>query len=73
MIDSHTGVGMEAIEGLRFLASLPLAGTGRTKGGEKTQPFNRFHSRLFTILLQNKERIILSQLEKMFFRHEIKD
>ena len=43
-----TGVGMEAIEGLHFLASLPLAGTGRTKGGEKTQPFNRFHSRLFT-------------------------
>ena len=39
---------MEAIEGLRFLASLPLAGTGRTKGGEKTQPFNHFHSRLFT-------------------------
>ena len=38
---------MEAIEGLRFLASLPLAGTGRTEGGEKTQPFNRFHSRLF--------------------------
>ena len=41
---------MEAIEGLRFLASLPLAGTGRTEGGEKTQPFNRFHSRLFTPL-----------------------
>ena len=41
------GVGMEAIEGLRFLASLPLAGTGWTEGGEKTQPFNRFHSRLF--------------------------
>ena len=39
---------MEAIEGLRFLASLPLAGIGRTEGGEKTQPFNRFHSRLFT-------------------------
>ena len=44
----RTGVGMEAIEGLRFLASLPLAGTGRTEGGEKTQPFYRFHSRLFT-------------------------
>ena len=40
-----------AIEGLRFLASLPLAGTGRTEGGEKTQPFNRFHSRLFIRLL----------------------
>ena len=39
-----TGVGMEAIEGLRFLSSLPLAGTGQTEGGEKTQPFNRFHS-----------------------------
>ena len=36
-----------AIEGLRFLASLHLAGTGQTEGGEKTQPFNRFHSRLF--------------------------
>ena len=43
-----TGVGMEVIERLRFLASLPPAGTGRTKGGEKTQPFKRFHSRLFT-------------------------
>ena len=42
-----TGVGMEVIEGLRFLASLPLAGTGRNEGGEKTQPFKRFHSRLF--------------------------
>ena len=39
---------MEAIEVFRFLTSLPLASTGRTKGGEKTQPFNRFHSRLFT-------------------------
>ena len=29
-------VGREAIEGLRFLASLPLAGAGH----EKTQPFN---------------------------------
>ena len=37
-------VGREAIEGLRFLASLPLAGTGR----EKMQPFNWLHSRLFT-------------------------
>ena len=45
----NTGVGMEAIEGLRFLVSLPLAGTGRTEGGEKTQPFNRFYSRLFTL------------------------
>ena len=41
-------MGMEVIEGLRFLASLPLAGTGRTEGGEKTQPFNRLHSLLFT-------------------------
>ena len=38
---------MEAIEGLRFLASLPLAGTGRTEGGKKMQPFHRFHSCLF--------------------------
>ena len=37
-------VGREAIEGLRFLASLPLAGAGR----KKTQPFNCFHSRLFS-------------------------
>ena len=42
-----TGVEMEVIEGLRFLASLLFAGTGRTEGGEKTQPFKRFHSRLF--------------------------
>ena len=40
---------MEAIEGLRFLASLPLASTGRTEGGQKTQPFNRFHSCLFRL------------------------
>ena len=25
-----------------------MSGTGQTEGGEKTQPFNRFHSRLFT-------------------------
>ena len=43
----YTGVGMDAIESLRFVASLPLAGTGRTEGGEKTQPFNRFQSLLF--------------------------
>ena len=41
---------MEAIEGLRFLASLPLVSTGRTEGSNKTQPFNRFHSRLFKAL-----------------------
>ena len=40
-----TGVGMEVIEGLRF-----LAGTGRTEGGQKTQPFKRFHSRLFSTI-----------------------
>ena len=42
-------MGREAIERLRFLASLPLAGAGR----EKTQPFmkafNCFHSRLFIL------------------------
>ena len=36
--------GMEAIERLRFLASFGLPSTGKIKGGEKTQPFNRFHS-----------------------------
>ena len=36
-------VGREAIEGLRFLASLPRASAGR----EKMQPFNWIHSRLF--------------------------
>ena len=36
---------MEAIEGLCFLASLPLAGTGHTKGGEKTQPCSQFIGR----------------------------
>ena len=37
---------MEAIERLRFLASFgpPVPGTGKRKGGEKTQTFNRFHS-----------------------------
>ena len=40
------GVGSEAIEWLRFLASLSLAGTRRKEGGEKTQHFNRFQSRL---------------------------
>ena len=44
---------MEAIEGLCFPASLPLAGTGRTEGGKKTQPFNRFHSRLFIVMWCN--------------------
>ena len=39
-------MGWEVMEGLRFLASLPLAGTGQREGGEKTQPFNRFQSRL---------------------------
>ena len=43
-VESCNAVGREAIEGLRFLASLPLAGAGR----EKTQPFNWIHSRLFT-------------------------
>ena len=39
-------MGLEVIERLRFLDSLPLAGTGQREGGEKTQPFNRFQSRL---------------------------
>ena len=38
--------GLEVIERLHFLASLPLAGTGQRQGGEKTQPFNRFQPRL---------------------------
>ena len=42
----YNAVGREAIEGLRFLAPLPLAGAGR----EKTQPFNWIHSRLFIIV-----------------------
>ena len=40
----HQQTGMEAIEGLRFLASFGPPGTGKRKGGEKKQPFNRFHS-----------------------------
>ena len=44
-------MGIEATEGLHFLASLPLAGTGRTEGGEKTQHFKRFHSRLFSFFI----------------------
>ena len=43
---NFNGVGSDAIERLRVLASLPLAGTGQRKGGEKTQPFNRLQSRL---------------------------
>ena len=58
----RTGVGIDAIEGLRFLASLPLAGTGRTEGGEKTQPFNRFHSRLFIYKLHVKALKTLGQI-----------
>ena len=41
-------VGSDAIERLHFVASLPLASTGQREGGEKTQPFNRFQSRLGT-------------------------
>ena len=55
-----TGVGMEAIEGLRFLASLPLASTGRTEGGKKTQPFKRFHSRLLRIFWDSNHGIKIS-------------
>ena len=36
---------MEAIEGLRFFASFGPPGTGKRKGGEKTQPFDRFPPR----------------------------
>ena len=42
----YNEMGWEAIERLRFLASLPLAGTGQREGGKKKQPFNRFQSRL---------------------------
>ena len=35
---------MEAIERLRFLSSFGLPITGKRKGGQKMQPFNRFHS-----------------------------
>ena len=41
---SYKQTGMEAIEGLRFLASFDPLGTGKRKRGEKTQPFHRFHS-----------------------------
>ena len=51
------GVGSEAIERLRFLTSLPLAGTGQREGGEKTQPFNRFQSRLgITLVPLNRSK-----------------
>ena len=36
--------GMEAIEGLHFLVPFGPPGTAKRKGGEKMQPFNRFHS-----------------------------
>ena len=55
---------MEVIEGLRFLASLPLAVTGRTEGGEKTQPFNRFHSHPGT----DREKVV-AQILKSFHNH----
>ena len=42
----YNEMGWEAIERLCFLASLPLAGTGQKERGKKTQPFNRFQSRL---------------------------
>ena len=41
-------MGREAFEGFRFLASFDPPGTGRTEGPEKTQPFKRIHSRVFT-------------------------
>ena len=40
----HKQTGMEAIERLRFLASFGPPSTSKRKGGEKTQPFNCFHS-----------------------------
>ena len=55
---------MEAIEGLRFLASYSLAGTGRTEGGEKTQPFNRFHSRLFISAVRQCNQSDLQRLSQ---------
>ena len=44
VVTATNAMGREAIEGLRFLASLPRTCAGR----EKTQPFNWIHSRLFT-------------------------
>ena len=44
-----TKTGLEVIERLGFLASFPLPSTGKTEGGEKTQPFNHFQSRLGTL------------------------
>ena len=66
--ERSTGLGMEAIEGLRFLASLPLAGTGRTEGGEKTQPFKRFHSHLFTHIVFNPE-VHVHQVSCVFYAY----
>ena len=45
-------LGMEAFERLGFLASFGPHGTGRTEGGEKTQPFKLIPSRLFTLPLE---------------------
>ena len=61
---------MEAFEGLRFLASFGPPGTGKRKGGEKTQPFNHFHSHpgirlsqrkstLYADLLNNRPKVTL--------------
>ena len=39
---SSKETGFEVMEGLRFLASLPLCGTGRRERGEKNETFLSF-------------------------------
>ena len=48
-IPYYCTIDLYGIEDHAFHAvSSPLAGTGQREGGEKTQPFNRFQSRLGT-------------------------
>ena len=56
--DKQTGI--DPIERLRFLASLPRAGAGR----EKTQPFNLIPSHHVTLLLKTAK-----ESESLFFKN----
>ena len=63
----YNEMGWEAIERMRFLASLPLAGTGQREGGKKMQPFNRFQSGLGRFCGQRGGRA--SKIAKLCGRH----
>ena len=50
--ERYNSFGMEVFERISFLASFGPPGTGRTEGGEKTQPFKLLPSRLFTYCME---------------------